>query len=82
MKKKTKKKDIIQHLSKVLSYAEQEHCLHEDTYRGGAIWEICRQCDMKWADEMGCKPEDAHEFPKVLKDARVFLSNARKRVLR
>jgi predicted amidohydrolase YtcJ len=32
-------------------------CQHEDTYRGGSIWEICSACGMKWADDMGGKPE-------------------------
>lgn len=28
-------------------------CTHEETYRGGAIWTICPQCDRKWADDQG-----------------------------
>ena len=32
-------------------------CSHDETYRGGAIWEICRQCGEKWADDEGGKPE-------------------------
>lgn len=32
-------------------------CQHEDTNRGGAIWEICSQCGAKWADDEGGIPE-------------------------
>jgi len=64
-----KKKHIISEFKKLLRYAEQQPCLHEDTYRGGAIWEICRDCDMKWADDEGGKPDDAHELPKEILDA-------------
>lgn len=32
-------------------------CMHEETYRGGVIWEICRACGSKWADDEGGKPE-------------------------
>jgi hypothetical protein len=36
---------------------EMNTCQHEDTYRGGVIWEICSACGMKWADDMGGRPE-------------------------
>lgn len=26
-------------------------CEHEETHRGGAIWEICDHCGEKWADD-------------------------------
>jgi hypothetical protein len=32
---------------------EASICYHEDTYRGGVIWTICRDCGMKWADDEG-----------------------------
>lgn len=32
-------------------------CAHDDTRRGGAIWEICNDCGMQWADDKGGKPE-------------------------
>lgn len=66
---------IREHLEKVLQHAEQETCLHEETHRGGDIWEICDCCGMQWADDRGGKPEDAHEYPKVLRDARTFLES-------
>ena len=64
---------LVVHLRSVLEYAERETCTHEETYRGGAIWEICDSCGAKWSDEEGGKPADAHDFPKVLTDARDFL---------
>jgi len=32
-------------------------CQHDNTHRGGFIWEICEDCGGKWADDMGGKPE-------------------------
>lgn len=32
-------------------------CEHEDTHRGGAIWEICDSCGAEWADDEGGRPE-------------------------
>lgn len=32
-------------------------CIHENTHRGGVIWEICDDCGVKWADDNGGKPE-------------------------
>lgn len=39
-------------------------CQHENTHRGGAIWEICDDCGAKWADDRGGKPqwEDPDEW--------------------
>lgn len=65
--------EALDHLKKVLDYAEKRTCTHEETYRGGSIWEICDSCGMKWADDEGGKPDNAHQFPKVLEDARSFL---------
>ena len=31
---------------------EQPTCHHDETYRAGAIWEICNQCGKKWADDV------------------------------
>ena len=70
----TKNTDLFQHLTAVLTHAENQTCLHEETHRGGAIWEICDLCGTKWADDRGGKPKDAHEYPIVLKNAREFLS--------
>lgn len=32
-------------------------CQHDNTHRGGSIWEICDDCGMEWADDRGGKPE-------------------------
>lgn len=66
-------------LRSVLEYAEQATCLHEETHRGGAIWEICDYCGAKWADDEGGKPASVHEYPKVLTDARDFLHSLQNR---
>jgi hypothetical protein len=47
-------------------------CQHEDTYRGGAIWEICCSCNAKWADDEGGKPE--WRDPQEWDEARAALS--------
>lgn len=41
----------------LLFWAERQICTHEETHRGGAIWEICDMCGAKWADDEGGKPE-------------------------
>lgn len=48
---------LIEAGKKLLAYAERNTCTHEETYRGGAIWEICSSCDVKWADDRGGRPE-------------------------
>lgn len=48
---------MLEALRMVLNYAERETCKHEETWRGGAIWEICSCCGAKWADDEGGKPE-------------------------
>lgn len=40
-------------LAALLKWAERNTCQHEETYRGGAIWTICRACGQKWADDEG-----------------------------
>lgn len=49
--------EMVQALKALLKRDESNTCQHDETYRGGAIWEICRQCDAKWADDEGGKPE-------------------------
>ena len=66
---------FIRQFESLLIYAEQQVCLHEETHRGGVIWEICDSCGAKWADDEGGKPADAHDFPKPLRDARDFLDS-------
>lgn len=46
---------------------ERNTCAHEETYRGGAIWEICYSCGQKWADDEGGKPE--FKWPECVEEA-------------
>ena len=63
-----KKLEVI---SKLLQHIERNTCEHEETYRGGAIWEICSVCGAKWADDEGGKPE--FKWPDYVEDARKIL---------
>ena len=54
-------------LESLLSFAERQICRHEETHRGGLIWEICDNCGAKWADDEGGKPEFVE--PKEIKNA-------------
>jgi hypothetical protein len=58
-----------------LSYVERQQCLHEETHRGGAIWEICDMCGSKWADDEGGKP--AQSEPKEITRFREAIDAAR-----
>ena len=40
----------------VVNLAVKNICPHDETHRGGAIWEICNACGAKWADDEGGKP--------------------------
>jgi hypothetical protein len=66
---KISKQKVLSILKAVTEYAAENTCLHEETYRGGVIWEICRECEIKWADDEGGKPDDAHDMPKAIIDA-------------
>jgi len=48
---------LVEALEKVTRYAERNTCTHEETHRGGFLWEICDSCGAKWADDEGGKPE-------------------------
>ena len=70
--------NLIDALKGVLRRDEINTCCHEETYRGGAIWEICNMCGEKWADDKGGKPEwqDPPEWDKAytaIKNARNYL---------
>lgn len=58
-------------LGKLIDYSTGQLCTHDDTYRGGAIWEVCRQCGAKWADDEGGRPE--WDEPKQIKAARAAM---------
>ena len=40
----------------LLERDERNTCQHENTERGGVLWEICLDCGCKWADDEGGKP--------------------------
>jgi hypothetical protein len=40
-----------------MTHIEINTCAHEETHRGGVLWEICDSCGMKWADDEGGKPK-------------------------
>jgi hypothetical protein len=61
------------HLRKVLDLAMRNYCLHEETHRGGTIWEICDSCGAKWADDEGGMPAKAREYPEVYSEAFDYL---------
>lgn len=44
-------------LRALLDRDERNTCQHDETHRGGFLWEICDQCGAKWADDEGGKPE-------------------------
>jgi hypothetical protein len=67
--------NIMAVLNSVTEYAARNCCLHEETYRGGTIWEICSMCGMKWADDEGGMPTNAREYPKEIDDAMAVLEN-------
>jgi len=64
----TKERRLI---SELLDHIDRETCVHEEVYRGGFIWTICRACDRKWADDDGgFKP---YHDPPYVKRARKYL---------
>lgn len=48
---------LTEALERLLLRDERNTCPHEDTHRGGFLWEICDACGAKWADDEGGKPE-------------------------
>ncbi len=58
----------------LILHVEKQTCEHDQTHRGGIIWEICDDCGAKWADDQGGKP--AFDWPKPVKIARAALSPA------
>lgn len=58
-------------LTELVSHVEKTTCTHEETHRGGAIWEICNGCGAKWADDEGGKPK--FKWPKAVAEAMQFL---------
>lgn len=60
--------ELVAMVKPLLRYAENNTCDHTETYRGGAIWEICSSCGAKWADDEGGRPE--WQETKEITDAR------------
>lgn len=54
-------------LNRLVSFVDNQICRHEETHRGGLIWEICDFCGAKWADDEGGKPKFVE--PKEVSDA-------------
>ena len=48
--------ELAEALQKVCNKYASTLCAHDETYRGGLIWEICAHCGAKWADDEGGKP--------------------------
>lgn len=51
---------------------ERNTCTHEETHRGGVIWEICDSCGAKWSDDRNPKPE--FKWPECVENARTLLA--------
>ena len=66
---------LVDALEALLLRDEQNTCRHENTHRGGAIWEICDDCGAQWADDRGGKPE--WKEPQEWVRAREVLEKAR-----
>jgi len=64
----------LEAMKNLLAWAETQLCEHEETHRGGVIWEICDQCGMKWADDEGGKPE--YKEPQAITNAREAIAKA------
>ena len=60
--------------AKLLAHVEKNTCLHEETERGGASWEICTRCGKKWHDADGGKPANAHDWPDAIAAAQDLLT--------
>lgn len=64
--------DVREIIDALVGHIERNTCLHEETHRGGTIWEICNSCGAKWADDRGGKPE--FRWPSYIDDARTLLN--------
>lgn len=74
-------KELHDALSALLKRDMRNTCQHEETHRGGSIWEICSQCGAKWADDTGGRPEwkDPKEWgmaQEALDKAKAFLGES------
>jgi len=65
---------VMEVIAGLVREVERNTCTHEETHRGGFIWEICDMCGAKWADDSGGKPE--FKWPEVVEKARSMLEVA------
>lgn len=65
---------LLEALEALLARDERNTCQHDETHRGGAIWEICNSCGMQWSDERDPKPE--WKDPKEWIEARAAIAAA------
>lgn len=63
----------LEALTRLSGYAMRQTCSHDETYRGGVIWEICCACGAKWADDEGGKP--SYEEPPEVIAARAAIAS-------
>lgn len=67
--------EVSKTLRDLISLAQRHVCMHEETHRGGLIWEICDQCGAKWADDEGGKPK--YKEPEEIVAAEALLEKLR-----
>lgn len=67
--------EVIALMKEALKEIERNTCSHEETHRGGAIWEICDICGCKWADDEGGKPEFVEL--KIVTDLRNYIEKSK-----
>ena len=65
---------VMEVIAGLVYEVERNICPHEETHRGGSIWEICDMCGSRWADDRGGKPE--FKWPEVVEKARAMLAAA------
>ena len=65
---------LLAALRDLLERDEINTCQHDETYRGGTIWEICNSCGAKWADDEGGRP--AWSDPPEWRSARAAIAVA------
>lgn len=58
----------------LVEHIELNTCTHEETHRGGAIWEVCDSCGARWADDEGGRP--TFKWPPIVEKARAELAAA------
>ncbi len=70
---KISKKELVKVLQDLISFAWSNTCSHENTHRGGVLWEICDDCGAKWADDEGGRPESDGKPHACITNAEDFL---------